>query len=123
MGYVGTDVEPPFEKIPMAKIIWHENVLILLDEHINYAYLEFGKSTALRWKTEIAAFEERVKLFPESYPPEELLANESVLYRRRHLMNRRFKLIHYYDEAADTVHVVDIWDVRMNPETLILRIK
>jgi hypothetical protein len=22
MGYVGTDVEPPFEKIPMAKIIW-----------------------------------------------------------------------------------------------------
>ena len=54
MGYVGTDVEPPFEKIPMAKIIWHEN---------------------------------------------------------------------YYDEAADTVHVVDIWDVRMNPETLILRIK
>jgi hypothetical protein len=45
------------------------------------------------------------------------------LYRRRHLMNRRFKLIHYYDEAADTVHVVDIWDVRMNPETLILRIK
>ena len=123
MGYVGTDVEPPFEKIPMAKIIWHENVLILLDEHINYAYLEFGKSTALRWKTEIAAFEERVKLFPESYPPEELLSGRTILYRRCHLLNKRFKFVYYYDEPEETVHIVNIWDTRMNPKTLIRSIR
>ena len=96
---------------------------MLLDNHIVYAYMEFGESTALRWKKEIAAFEQRVMVFPESYTPEELLKDKPVLYRRRHLMNRRFKLIHYYDETEDTVHVIDIWDTRMNPEPLIKRIK
>ena len=107
----------------MAKIIWHDNALALLDKHIEYAAMEYGKSTAKRWVDEIAAFEERVRVFPESYTPEELLKDLPILYRRRHLMNRRFKLIHCYDEAEDTVHVIDIWDTRMNPETLIKRIK
>lgn len=107
----------------MAKINWHNNAIILLDCYIGNASIEFGKSTAKRWKTEIAAFEERVRFFPESYTPEELLRDKPILYRRRHLMNRRFKLIHYYDEVEDTVHIVDIWDTRMNPKTLIKRIK
>ena len=51
----------------MAKIIWHENASLLLDYHIKYASVEYGKSTAMRWKKEISAFEERVRLFPESY--------------------------------------------------------
>ena len=38
-------------------------------------------------------------------------------------MNRRFKIIYYYDESEDTVHLVDIWDTRMNPKALIRRIK
>ena len=38
-------------------------------------------------------------------------------------MNRRFKLIYYYDELEDIVHLVDIWDTRMNPKALIKRIK
>lgn len=77
----------------MAKINWHNNAIILLDCYIGNASIEFGKSTAKRWKTEIAAFEERVRFFPESYTPEELLRDKPILYRRRHLMNRRFKLI------------------------------
>ena len=74
----------------MAQIIWYEKVLALLDEHIGYAYEVFGKATAKRWKREIEAFEERVKLYPESYTPEELLVDEPILYRHRHLMGRRF---------------------------------
>ena len=107
----------------MVKIIWHDNATIMLGYHLEYARIEFGESTMKRWKTEIAAFEERVKLFPESYPPESLLKDTPVLYRFRHLMNRRFKLIHYYDESEETIHVVDIWDTRMSPEKLIHRIK
>ena len=38
-------------------------------------------------------------------------------------MNRRFKLIHYYDALEDTIHIIDIWDTRMNPNTLVKRIK
>lgn len=106
----------------MAKIIWHDNAITLLESHIGYALEEYGQSTAMRWKKEIAAFEERIKQFPESYTPEELLVGLPILYRRRHLMNRRFKLIHYYDEKEDAVHVIDIWDTRMKPETLVNRI-
>ena len=56
--------------------------------------MEYGKSTAMRWKDEISAFEERVRIFPESYTPEELLNDRQIIYRRRHIMNRRFKIIH-----------------------------
>jgi plasmid stabilization system protein ParE len=106
----------------MAKIKWHDEATMQLKNHISYALEEYGKSTALRWKKEVTAFEERVRLFPESYTPEEHLRGLPVLYRRRHLMNHRFKLIYYYDETEDTVHIVDIWDTRMKPETLIKRI-
>ena len=92
----------------MAKIIWHDNASSLLDYHIKYALVEYGKSTAMRWKDEISAFEERVRIFPESYTPEELLNDRQIIYRRRHIMNRRFKIIHYYDEIEDAVHVIDI---------------
>ena len=38
-------------------------------------------------------------------------------------MNRRFKIIYYYDEVEDIAHLIDIWDTKMNPKTLIRRIK
>ena len=29
-----------------------------------------------------------------------------------------FKLVYYYDESLDVVHIVDIWDMRQNPKRL-----
>ena len=107
----------------MAKIDWTENFQQQLDLYLGNASIEFGMSTALRWVDEIAAFEARVKSWPTSYSPESLLHDRKILYRRCQVMNRRFKLIYYYDEAEDTVHLVDIWDTRMNPKSLIRRIK
>lgn len=103
----------------MAKIVWTEKFHQQLDYYIGNASIEYGKTTALRWVDEIAAFEHRVSLFPTSYTPEELLRGKKNLYRRCHLMNNRFKLIFFYDEAEDTVHLVDIWDTRRNPKNLI----
>ena len=57
----------------MAKIKWHDLATMMLDFHVGYASLEYGKSTAMRWKTEIAAIEDTVSRYPEVYPPEELL--------------------------------------------------
>ena len=31
---------------------------------------------------------------------------------------RNFKLVYYYDESLDVVHIVDIWDMRQNPKRL-----
>ena len=107
----------------MAKIIWHYQASLTLASHLEYAEQEFGKTTMLRWKKEIKAFEERLSVFPKSYPIETLLDYKPVLYRSHHLMKRRFKIIYYFEESEDTVHIVDIWDIRMNPESLVLRIR
>ena len=107
----------------MAKIIWNHKASMMLACHLEYAELEFGKATMLRWKKEIQAFEDRVRLYPEIYSPEHLLKGKPVLYRSRHLMKRRFKLIYYYEESEDAVYIVDIWDSTMRPEALVMRIK
>ena len=107
----------------MAKIDWTVKFLSQLDANIGYASSEFGRSTAIRWAEEIAAFEKRVMVYPTSYAPESLLRGKKELYRCCHLMNRRFKIIYYYDEVEDIVHLIDIWDSKANPKALVKRIK
>lgn len=107
----------------MAKVDWTEGFQRQLDSYIGNASIEFGMSTALRWAKEIASFEHRASLFPTSYTPEDLLRGKGHLYRSCQVMSRRFKLIFYYEEAEDTIYLVDIWDTRMNPQALIKRIK
>ena len=106
----------------MAVIEWTDPAWQLYNDMLEYAREEFGETTGRRWEKELLAIYERLRLFPESYPPEELLKGTSVLHRRCSMMHRRFKLLYYYDEAKDIVHIVDIWDTRMKPETLIKRI-
>ncbi len=36
---------------------------------------------------------------------------------------KRFKLIYYYDETADKVFMLDIWDMRRNPKSLVSEFK
>ena len=107
----------------MAKIIWEENATQEYWDYVENAGKEYGKTTAQRWQKERKAIEWRLERFPDSYPPEDLLLGRDILYRRCHLMNRRFKIIYYYDESEDVVHVVDIWDTKRNPSALIRRIK
>ena len=107
----------------MAKIKWQKRAIRMLDEHMAYANAEFGKATARRWLKEIAFIESRIASMPISYTPEPLLAEKKHTYRYCHLMNRRFKLIYCYYPTSDTVHVVDIWDTKMSPDTLRNRLK
>ena len=107
----------------MAKIEWTDDAKIEFKKYVKNAQLEFGTSTAQKWQTERKVIEWRLERYPVSYSIEELLQGRSILYRFCHLMHRRFKVIYYYDEAEDTIHVVDIWDTRMNPKALIKRIK
>lgn len=107
----------------MAKIIWHNTAKQQLIENITYALIEFGESTANRWETDVVAVEMRLERYPTSYPPEPLLSSRQKQYRFCHVMHRRFKLIYCYDESKDVVNIMDIWDTRMNPQTLVKRIR
>ena len=107
----------------MAVIEWTDKAWQLYNEYLENARYEYGVKTARRWEKELLVIYERLKLYPTSYTPESLLLHKMELFRRCHIMNRRFKIIYYYDEAADIVHLVDNWDTKMNPKTLIKRIK
>lgn len=107
----------------MAKIIWHNKAKQLFSEYVDNAIIEFGKSTGRRWLKERKDIVWRLERYPTSYSPECLLRDKETLFRSCHLMNRRFKIVYYYDEAEDTVHIMDIWDSKMNPKALVRRIK
>ena len=107
----------------MATIEWTEKFLSILNRYIDEARTEYGRATALRWAEEIATMEERLRIYPLSYSPERLLLGRAITYRRCHVMNRRFKIIYYYDEKEDVVHLIDIWDTRRNPKMLVRRVK
>ena len=105
----------------MAKIKWHAKAKRVFRDYVANASIEFGKSTASRWFKERKNIEWCLQRYPTSYPPEAVLQEEPILYRQCHLMNRRFKIIYFYDENEDMVHVMDIWDTRMNPQFLARR--
>ena len=107
----------------MAKIIWHNTAKQQLIENITYALIEFGEVTANRWETEVRSVEWRLERYPTSFPPEPLLASRPKQYRSCHVMHRRFKLIYCYDESKNVVNIMDIWDTKMNPQTLVKRIR
>jgi len=107
----------------MAVIEWTDKAWQLYNEYLENARYEYGAKTARRWEKELLNIYDRLKLYPTSYTLESLLDGKRVLFRRCHIMNRRFKIIYYYDEAEDVVHLVDIWDTKMNPKTLMRRIK
>ena len=107
----------------MAKIIWEDKAKIEFLAYVENAALEFGTSTAKRWQKERQEIEWRLERYPTSFSPEQLLQRMEELYRCCHIMSLRFKIIYYYDEPKDFVHIIDIWDTRMSPKALIRRIK
>ena len=107
----------------MAKIIWYNTAKQQLIENIMYALMEFGETTAKRWETDVHTVESRLERYPTSYPPEPLLSSRQKPYRFCHVMHRRFKLIYCYDESKDVVNILDVWDTKMNPLTLVKRIR
>ena len=106
----------------MAKVIWNKRAELLFYEHIVYAQSEFGITTALRWINQRSKIIARLRNYPESYSPEKLLKNRKRTYRAAIIM-KNFKLIYAYFPTSGTVHIVDLWDMRMNPASLRKRIR
>lgn len=101
----------------MAKVVWREKALSMLEAHLDYALTEFGRKTVGNWYRDIQRIETRMALHPESYTPEPLLTHRGKTYRGATVM-KNFKLILYYDSESDTVYIDYIWDMRMNPVKL-----
>jgi plasmid stabilization system protein ParE len=90
---------------------------------VETARIEYGQKTAERWISEAAEIFARLQRFPESYTPEPLLKDKKRKYRSCRMMGGRFRMVYYFNPSTNIARIVDIWDTRMNPETLMKRIK
>jgi len=106
----------------VATIKWNEKARRLFIGHIDYALQEFGVTAASRWFNRKSQIEDTISKFPESFPRERLLLNKQRIYRRAVLM-KNFKIVYVYYPSSDIVYIVDIWDMRMNPEILKQRVQ
>ena len=105
----------------MAQVKWTIKADRLFDKYVFNAFLKYGTKTSKKWMQERIEFANRVAKHPESYTPEPFLSERKHVYRSCHIM-QRFKIVYYYANSSDIVHVVDIWDTKMNPENLKQRI-
>ena len=117
MDTIRTDVVGNQTGISMVQIDWSPVAKFQLKENLRYAQLMFGRKTVLHWAESVKRIEKRLRIAPESFPLEPLLLSNPRCYRGASLM-KHFRLIYFYDNSAQTVRIMRIWDSRMNPRKL-----
>ena len=106
----------------MALVVSSETAQAELERILTYSLQEFGKLAARRIDEEQLRVKHRLSVFPKSGFPETLLEGRTHEYRSC-TIRKRFKMVYYYDEPTDTVHVMDFWVMRMSPTRLKKRMK
>ena len=106
----------------MATVVWSNPAHEEKDRFYLNGVLQFGTTVANDTAQKIKEIEINLSRWPESGAPEPLLRGSFPIYRSKHI-NKRYKLIYWYDEAEDRVVIEDIWDTRRAPKNLVKRIK
>lgn len=87
-----------------------------------YALAEFGETTVKRFNKSYSKISKRLATHPLSSPIEPLLKRFPRLYRSA-IIRKNWKIIYRYDEVYNRVVLVDLWDMRKNPKSLIRQFK
>ena len=106
----------------MAFIEFEEPAILELRRITRQGAYLFGPKTANRLIDDVGKLGKRLEKYPKSGFPETLLEGKEHKYRSC-TIRKRFKMVYFYDESADIVHVMDFWDMRMSPARLINRMK
>lgn len=94
----------------------------VFNETLDYSLKEFGATTVKRFYLDYKQIKKRLASHPLSSPREPLLKKLLRPYRSAIIM-QNWKIIYRYDEAYDRVIFVDLWDMRMNPKSIIRQFK
>lgn len=105
----------------MATVIWSLNAQEEKRRLYLVGQLEFGTYIANKTALRIKEIQKLLESFPEMGYKEQLLEERSLTYRAYHI-NKRFKIIYWFDEVKDMVIIEDIWDVHREPQNLKNRI-
>ena len=111
----------------MAQVIWTRNAVFWLRYTLVYGYARFGHASAEKLNNAIKLYGSLLACNPLLGQREQLLADKAdYTYRSVLIHSSNYKLIYRTEpdesETASTVYIVDIWDTRMNPDTLADRI-
>lgn len=93
-----------------------------LENVLAYTLAEFGGTTVKRFNKEYSKISKRLATHPLSSPTELLLKRFPRLYRSA-IIRKNWKIIYRYDDVYDRVVLVDLWDMRRNPQTLVRQFK
>ena len=105
----------------MAAIIWTDKASKARQSLYVNGVLKFGPITASKMARKIESIADKLERFPELGYREPLLQGCIPIYRTIHI-NKRFKIIYWYDEVNDMVVIEDIWDMWRSPQNLEKRI-
>lgn len=105
----------------MATVIWSLNAQEEKRRLYLVGQLEFGTYIANKTALRIKEIQKLLESFPEMGYREPLLVGQNLIYRAYHI-NKRFKIIYWFDEVKDMVIIEDIWDVHREPQNLKNRI-
>lgn len=102
----------------MACIKTSEHFEIYLQDTLAYSHEEFGEVAAKRFYEEYQKIRKRLEKHPLSSPKEPLLKSFYQQYRSA-IIRKNWKIIYRYDDERDRVTLLDLWDMRRNPRTLV----
>lgn len=102
------------------KLIWANRANSEWKKIATYIHDEFGHKAAEIFLRDTQKWERYLLKSPECGFLEQLLKDKTIPYRSI-LLSKHNKLIYYIKE--DEIRIVDIWDMRRNPEILAKRIR
>lgn len=105
----------------MATVVWTTKAKAMRRSLYRNGLLKFGQTTARKTSQTIDDIADDLSRWPTTGFPEPLLKGYVPFYRSRHI-NKRYKMIYWYDEPNDKVVIEDIWDTRRAPQNLTKRI-
>lgn len=100
-------------------VIWHPEATLSAAQTAEYIRLRDGENASESFIEAIDEAVATIKAFPES-SPEERLFRKNPLHFRSVPIQKVSKIIYLIED--DTIYVVDFWDIRMKPWTLITRV-
>lgn len=106
----------------MASIKTSDKFETILQDTLDYGFVEFGQTASIRFYQEYKKVQKRLAAHPLSSPKEPLLKRFPRSYRSAIFM-KNWKIIYRYDQDNDRVVFVDLWDMRRHPKTLIRQFK
>lgn len=101
-------------------IVWSQRAKEEIERIAKYLAYNFGNSSVEKLICDTQLWTNRLLQHPNLGAPEPLLRDKSIPYRSL-IFTPHNKLIYYV--KGDTIRIVDIWDMRRNPEVLFKRIR